>query len=109
MSPRLPPIMPPRASRSPALKSMLSNAHQVGALRSFPIRTDFANAPTFAEGVLLVGEAAGLDLLGISEVIRLKSIYKGSGAGDDSLGLEGELRRILELSGDSGALLQESE
>ena len=54
----------------------------------------------------LVGEAAGLDLLGISEVIRLKSIYKGGGAKDDSLGLEGELRRILELSGDSGALLQ---
>jgi geranylgeranyl reductase family protein len=46
--------------QSPTLKVMLGNARQIGALRSFPIRTDFANAPTFAERVLLVGEAAGL-------------------------------------------------
>jgi flavin-dependent dehydrogenase len=46
--------------QSPALKSLLKNAKQIGALKSFPIRTDFASAPTFAERVLLVGEAAGL-------------------------------------------------
>lgn len=46
--------------QSPALKRMLGNAKQVGALKSFPIRTDFASAPTVAERVLLVGEAAGL-------------------------------------------------
>src|SRR5204862_6939893 len=46
--------------QSPALKKMLGNAKQVGALKSFPIRSDFASAPTFAERVLLVGEAAGL-------------------------------------------------
>ena len=46
--------------QSPELKVILGNAKQVGALKSFPIRTDFASAPTFAERVLLVGEAAGL-------------------------------------------------
>lgn len=46
--------------QSHALKTMLGNAPQIGALKSFPIRTDFASAPTFAERVLLVGEAAGL-------------------------------------------------
>ncbi|MBI1279299.1 MAG: geranylgeranyl reductase family protein [Anaerolineaceae bacterium] len=45
---------------SPVLKSMLGGATQVGSLRSFPIRTDFASAPTFTERTLLVGEAAGL-------------------------------------------------
>ncbi len=46
--------------QSPALKAILGNARQIGILKSFPIRTDFASAPTFAERVLLVGEAAGL-------------------------------------------------
>jgi len=46
--------------QSPALKAMLGSAKQVGMLRSFPIRTDFASAPTYAERTLLVGEAAGL-------------------------------------------------
>jgi geranylgeranyl reductase family protein len=46
--------------QTPALKAMLGNARQIGALRSFPIRTDFASAPTFVERVMLVGEAAGL-------------------------------------------------
>jgi geranylgeranyl reductase family protein len=46
--------------QNPTLKRMLRNARQVGPLKSFPIRTDFASAPTFAERVLLVGEAAGL-------------------------------------------------
>ncbi len=45
---------------NPALKQMLRNAKQVGTLKSFPIRTDFASAPLFAERILLVGEAAGL-------------------------------------------------
>ncbi len=46
--------------QSPALKNMLGDAKQVGTLKSFPIRTDFASAQTFAERVILVGEAAGL-------------------------------------------------
>ncbi len=46
--------------QSPTMKTLLSGAEQVGALKSFPIRTDFATARTFAERVLLVGEAAGL-------------------------------------------------
>ncbi|MBA3871770.1 MAG: geranylgeranyl reductase family protein [Anaerolineae bacterium] len=46
--------------QSPKLKAILGNARQVGTLKSFPIRTDFASAPTFAERILLVGEAAGL-------------------------------------------------
>ncbi len=46
--------------QSSALGAMLVNAKQIGALKSFPIRTDFATAPTFAERILLVGEAAGL-------------------------------------------------
>lgn len=46
--------------QSPALKTQLAGAKQVGVPKSFPIRTDFATASTFAERVLLVGEAAGL-------------------------------------------------
>lgn len=45
---------------SPALKHMLRNAKQIGTVKSFPIRTDFASAPLFAERTLLVGESAGL-------------------------------------------------
>lgn len=45
---------------SPALRGMLTNAKQIGALKSYPIRTDFAASRTFAPRILLVGEAAGL-------------------------------------------------
>ncbi|MDJ0752982.1 MAG: geranylgeranyl reductase family protein [Ardenticatenaceae bacterium] len=44
----------------PKVKHMLAHAKQVGPVRGFPIRTDFARAPTYAQNVLLVGEAAGL-------------------------------------------------
>jgi menaquinone-9 beta-reductase len=46
--------------RSPALAQLLNGARQVGPVKSFPIRTDFPTARTYAERILLVGEAAGL-------------------------------------------------
>ena len=46
--------------QSPAVAAMLSDARQVGPVKGFPIRTDFATAKTFGKRVLLVGEAAGL-------------------------------------------------
>lgn len=45
---------------SPSLKKMLASARPVGPARGYPLRVDFATAPTFGERVLLVGEAAGL-------------------------------------------------
>jgi flavin-dependent dehydrogenase len=39
---------------------MLAGARQDGPLKGYPIRVDFLHAPTFADRVLLVGEAAGL-------------------------------------------------
>ncbi|MBZ0285933.1 MAG: geranylgeranyl reductase family protein [Anaerolineae bacterium] len=45
---------------SPAMRRLLQNARQHSLLKSYPIRTDFATAPTFAERTLLIGEAAGL-------------------------------------------------
>jgi geranylgeranyl reductase family protein len=44
----------------PALGRALRGARQVGPVKGYPIRTDFLEAPTFAERTLLVGEAAGL-------------------------------------------------
>ena len=44
----------------PKMQSMLANAKQIGPVRGYPIRTDFAHAPTYAQNLLLVGEAAGL-------------------------------------------------
>jgi geranylgeranyl reductase family protein len=44
----------------PKMKVMLSKARQIGPVKGFPLRTDFAAAPTFGERILLVGEAAGL-------------------------------------------------
>ncbi len=46
--------------QSPVVAAMLSEARQVGPVKGFPIRTDFATAKTFGKRVLLVGEAAGL-------------------------------------------------
>lgn len=45
---------------SPPLQSLLASARQVGPVKGYPLRVDFATAPTFGERVLLVGEAAGL-------------------------------------------------
>jgi geranylgeranyl reductase family protein len=42
------------------VKQKLAGAKLAGAVKSYPIRIDFATAPTHAERVLLVGEAAGL-------------------------------------------------
>jgi geranylgeranyl reductase family protein len=44
----------------PAIEHMLASARQVGPVKGFPLRADFASAPTFGERLLLVGEAAGL-------------------------------------------------
>jgi geranylgeranyl reductase family protein len=49
-----------RFIRSAALRPMLDGARQDGPLKGYPIRVDFLRAPTFAERMLLVGEAAGL-------------------------------------------------
>lgn len=45
---------------SPAMRHLLKNAWQRDSVKSYPIRTDFATAPTFGERMLLIGEAAGL-------------------------------------------------
>ncbi len=42
------------------LREMLNDAKAMEPIRGFPIRMDFTTAPTFGEGALLVGEAAGL-------------------------------------------------
>lgn len=44
----------------PRMQEMLTGATRVGPVRGFPLRTDFATAPTYAERVILVGESAGL-------------------------------------------------
>ncbi|HSB91376.1 MAG TPA: geranylgeranyl reductase family protein [Anaerolineales bacterium] len=43
-----------------ALRSVLGSARQVGPMKGYPIRIDFDRSPTYAERVLLAGEAAGL-------------------------------------------------
>jgi menaquinone-9 beta-reductase len=40
--------------------AMLAGARQVGPIKGYPLRMDFATAPTYGERALLVGEAAGL-------------------------------------------------
>jgi geranylgeranyl reductase family protein len=64
----------PKAGRTPAtpaaafeafiqirpIQNMLAQAKQTGPVKGYPLRTDFATAPTYAERILLVGEAAGL-------------------------------------------------
>lgn len=44
----------------PPIQALLDGARRVGPVKGYPLRTDFASAPTFGERVLLVGEAAGL-------------------------------------------------
>ena len=46
--------------QTPALRRMLDGATRDEPVKGFPIRVDFAHAPTFAERVAVVGEAAGL-------------------------------------------------
>lgn len=46
--------------QAPALQAMLAGAAQVGPIKGYPLRMDFAAAPTYGRRVLLVGEAAGL-------------------------------------------------
>ncbi len=43
-----------------AVREMLRDARQTGPLKSYPLRADFTTAPTYAERIFLVGEAAGL-------------------------------------------------
>jgi flavin-dependent dehydrogenase len=46
--------------QAPALRAMLTGAVQAGPIMGYPLRMDFAAAPTYGRRVLLVGEAAGL-------------------------------------------------
>ncbi|MDA1329634.1 MAG: geranylgeranyl reductase family protein [Chloroflexi bacterium] len=46
--------------RNPRLAPRLEGASQQGPVKSYPLRIDFATAPTYAERILLVGETAGL-------------------------------------------------
>jgi menaquinone-9 beta-reductase len=45
---------------SPGVAGALAGGRQVGGVRSYPLRVDFARSPTFGPRLLLVGEAAGL-------------------------------------------------
>ena len=47
-------------ARNTAARKRLKDARQVGPVKGYPLRIDFATAPTFGERMLLVGEAAGL-------------------------------------------------
>jgi geranylgeranyl reductase family protein len=44
----------------PSMQRLLAGARQDGPVRGYPIRVDFATAPTYSERMILVGEAAGL-------------------------------------------------
>jgi geranylgeranyl reductase family protein len=46
--------------QSPAMQRMYRHAHQVGPSKGYPLRIDFPRSPTSGNGILLVGEAAGL-------------------------------------------------
>ena len=46
--------------QAPFMQTMLGGARQVGPIKGFPLRTDFATAPVRGHRFLLVGEAAGL-------------------------------------------------
>ncbi len=46
--------------KTPPMQKILVDARQVGPVKGYPLRVDFATSPTFAERVMLVGEAAGL-------------------------------------------------
>lgn len=44
----------------PPIQEIMENANQVGAVKSYPLRMDFATARTFDDRLVVVGEAAGL-------------------------------------------------
>jgi flavin-dependent dehydrogenase len=44
----------------PSMQRLLAGARQDGPVRGYPIRVDFATAPTYGERMMVVGEAAGL-------------------------------------------------
>ena len=44
----------------PPVRQVLAGTRQVGPLKSYPLRLDFLSAPTYAERLLVAGEAAGL-------------------------------------------------
>ncbi len=46
--------------RNTAARARLNGAQRIGPLAGYPLRIDFATAPTFGDRTLLVGEAAGL-------------------------------------------------
>src|SRR5262249_48911960 len=46
--------------RIPSMQRLLAGAWQDGPVRGYPIRVDFATAPTYGERIILVGESAGL-------------------------------------------------
>lgn len=46
--------------QTPLLQNILSGAQRAGPIKGYPLRVDFASAPTCSDGVMLVGEAAGL-------------------------------------------------
>ncbi len=46
--------------KTPPLQKTLSGAKQAGPIKGYPLRMDFATAPTFGDRVLLIGESAGL-------------------------------------------------
>ena len=46
--------------QTPLLNNALSGAQRAGPIKGYPLRVDFASAPTFSDRVMLVGEAAGL-------------------------------------------------
>ncbi|MFN8470826.1 MAG: geranylgeranyl reductase family protein [Anaerolineae bacterium] len=45
---------------TPTIKAMLDGARQVGPVKGYPLRMDFAESPTYGERTLIVGEAAGM-------------------------------------------------
>lgn len=47
-------------AHNPRMKMMMAEAELEGAVRGFPLRVDFAQAPTTHGRILLVGESAGL-------------------------------------------------
>jgi geranylgeranyl reductase family protein len=49
-----------RFMQTPSMQRMLVGAWRDGPVRGYPIRVDFAMAPTYSERIALVGEAAGL-------------------------------------------------
>jgi geranylgeranyl reductase family protein len=46
--------------QNPKVNAMMADAAPVGPVRGYPLRIDFASAPTYDHRVLLVGESAGL-------------------------------------------------